>query len=47
MNDEVVCRFSTPRRVSRARRCGAFSLVELLTVMFIISALIAILVPSL
>lgn len=47
MNQEVVCRFSTPRRVSRARRCGAFSLVELLTVMFIISALIAILVPSL
>ena len=47
MNDEVVCRFSTPRMVARATRCRAFSLVELLTVMFIISALIAILVPSL
>lgn len=47
MNHQVVCRFSPPRMVSRARRCRAFSLVELLTVMFIISALIAILVPSL
>ncbi|MCH9001407.1 MAG: prepilin-type N-terminal cleavage/methylation domain-containing protein [Planctomycetes bacterium] len=47
MNHQVVCRFSPPRMVSRDRRCRAFSLVELLTVMFIISALIAILVPSL
>ena len=47
MNDEIVCRFSPPLMVSRIRRCRAFSLVELLTVMFIISALIAILVPSL
>ena len=40
-------RFSTQRIFSPARRRKAFSLVELLTVMFIISALIAILVPSL
>ena len=47
MNDEVVCRFSPPHTHPCARRCRGFSLVELLTVMFIISALIAILVPSL
>ena len=47
MNVTIVCRFSPPGIVRRNRRVRAFSLVELLTVMFIISALIAILVPSL
>ena len=47
MNDEIVYRFSALCAVRRKRRWRAFSLVELLTVMFIISALIAILVPSL
>ncbi len=40
-------RFPHDTRGHRSRRASAFSLVELLTVMFIISALIAILVPSL
>ncbi|MCH8147622.1 MAG: hypothetical protein IH987_06445 [Planctomycetes bacterium] len=47
MNDQIVCGFSAPCFVRKNSRLRAFSLVELMTVTFIISALIAILVPSL